>query len=509
MKLLNVITLAAIQAATAKPLDSRSSGLYFDVKKGAKNSVTLERDLISLSIEFGNTIDFFGDRKKPNKFSRQLLQNVADRSGSPTILRIGGNTQDRAIYCEDSRDTIHAVENPDPNDPKQSEALYITFNSNFYHVLNENVPKKSPIILGLNYRNGTIEIAKDEILGAFEILDQRNVMAYELGNEVNLFGDHRPKDYDVHDYAKDMKEWIPQLAAAGPKYDPKFQFGSFAGPQLFKPDMTIRNLVSMGVPQSIPQVEYIAVHGYPWDICSPQSAAQVSINKLLNHTETTNLLQKYSGEITASKSIGKKVHMGETGSVACHGKNGVSNTLGAALWELDYALSGSVAGISRFFFHMGKGDFFYSMWEPLPSPLSPKAHINPTYYTMLFIADLVADLKKPRITAIPLTEKETAAHFAIYDGKKLEKLIFLNLERYEKNQTAPRGSQTYDISSVLGDKVRVRRLTGEESAATTGVTWAGQKVNDSGKVVSKLKLEKLNGGSVTIYDSEAVIVEKN
>lgn len=33
--------------------------------------------------------------------------------------------------------------------------------------------------------------------------------------------------------------------------------------------------------------------------------------------------------------------MGETGSVACHGKFGVSNTLGAALWELDYALSGS------------------------------------------------------------------------------------------------------------------------------------------------------------------------
>ena len=32
--------------------------------------------------------------------------------------------------------------------------------------------------------------------------------------------------------------------------------------------------------------------------------------------------------------------MGETGSVSCHGKDGVSNTLGAALWELDYMLHG-------------------------------------------------------------------------------------------------------------------------------------------------------------------------
>lgn len=70
--------------------------------------------------------------------------------------------------------------------------------------------------------------------------------------------------------------------------------------------------------------------------------------------------------------------MGETGSVACHGKDGVSNTLGAALWELDYTLTGTVAGINRFFFHMGQGDYFYSMWEPLRSQSSAVPFINPT-----------------------------------------------------------------------------------------------------------------------------------
>lgn len=118
----------------------------------------------------------------------------------------------------------------------------------------------------------SLELAEGEIRAAFENLDQSLVMAYELGNEVNLYGNYRPADYDVNVYARDMREWIPALAASGAKYDPKFQFPSFAGPQLFRPDMTIANLVKMGVPQSLPQIEYLAIHGYPWDICSRMSS---------------------------------------------------------------------------------------------------------------------------------------------------------------------------------------------------------------------------------------------
>ena len=181
--------------------------------------------------------------------------------------------------------------------------------------------------------------------------------------------------------------------------------------------------------------------------------------------------------------------------------------LGAALWELDYAFSGSIAGISRFFFHMGKGDFFYSMWEPLPSPLSDKAHINPTYYTMLFAADLVVGLKSPKIAALPREGNINAANFAVYDGNKLRKLVFINLGKHEKAQAVPRQFQIHDVSHTLGKAVSVRRLTGEHSASTTGVSWAGQEIDDSGKVVGQLNLENVYDGLVKVYNSEAVIVE--
>ncbi|KAH6691291.1 glycoside hydrolase superfamily [Plectosphaerella plurivora] len=505
MKATQAIQLGLVQYATSKPFalhhEARSN-----VDRLAEEAVPLAKDLMSLSIEFGNAVDFFGDTQKPNLFSKQLLQNVIDRSGTPAILRIGGNTQDRANFCETCTDTMATVVLNDPNDPKGTEAKNVTFNANLFRVLTENVPAGSPLIFGLNYRNDSLELAEGEIRAAFGNLDQSLVMAYELGNEVNLYGNYRPSDYDVNVYARDMQEWIPALAASGAEHDPKFQFPYFAGPQLFRPDMTIANLVKMGVPQSLPQIECLAIHGYPWDICSPQSAALVDIRKLLNHSETTGLLDKYSGEIKASKSLDKELHMGETGSVACHGKDGVSNTLGAALWELDYALSGSVAGINRFFFHMGKGDFYYSMWEPLPSPKSPIAHINPTYYTMLFVADLVADLEEPRIAAVK--EEDSAVHFAIYDGDKLEKLVLLNLGYFNETSGSERGIQKVDVGSLMGPGLGVRRLTGHHSDATTGVTWAGQSTDDSGKIVGEAQVENACGGYVTLFDSEAVIVER-
>ncbi|KAG8158323.1 hypothetical protein KVR01_012084 [Diaporthe batatas] len=515
MVLVYILFSAAASLAAVVPLSARTEAV-FDVKEVAMKTSPLDKQLISLSVEFGNAVDFFGDAGKPNLFSKRLLQNVVDRSYAPTILRIGGNTQDRAEFCATCNKTFETIVQDDPDDPKGSEAVKVTFNPRFFDVLTYNVPAGSPIIFGLNYRNDSLELAEAEIGAAFEYLDQSLVMAYELGNEPNLYGDYRPPTYGVNEYAADMRQWIPSLRALSPPgVHPRFQFPSFAGPQLFKPDMTIANLVGLGVPQSI-GIDYFSVHGYPYDICTPESAAQVDLRNFLDHNKTLSLIASYGGEIAASRSQGKPLHMGETGSVACHGKFGVSNTLGAALWELDYALSGSTQGIDRFFFHMGKGDFYYSMWEPLPSERFPAPHINPTYYTMLFAADLVSDLPAPQIA--PLTELDTTStvHFAVYDGEELRKVVLLNLDFFNgtisANGTsatdATRPARQFDMGAALGRELRVRRLTGDDSAATDGVTWAGQSINGDGAVVGELRVEKITDGVVTLLASEAVIVER-
>jgi hypothetical protein len=76
--------------------------------------------------------------------------------------------------------------------------------------------------------------------------------------------------------------------------------------------------------------------------------------------------------------VGADFHIGETGSAACQGKDGVSNKVAALLWEIDYALYAATLGVDRIFFHNGVGDFYYSMWEPVAVNSSSPAHINPT-----------------------------------------------------------------------------------------------------------------------------------
>jgi hypothetical protein len=72
----------------------------------------------------------------------------------------------------------------------------------------------------------------------------------------------------------------------------------------------------------------------------------------MNYTTTISYFSQWSASIAAAHSVGLAVNMGETGSVSCHGKADVTNTMGAALWELDYVLHGAVLGMHGVYFHM-------------------------------------------------------------------------------------------------------------------------------------------------------------
>lgn len=105
-------------------------------------------------------------------------------------------------------------------------------------------------------------------------MNQSLILAYELGNEANLYGSYRPSSYDVQAYARDMREWIPSLRRQKPSANAKFQSPSFAGPDLATKGMSIARLVELGMPQALPEIEYFSLHGYPYDICTRTSHAR-------------------------------------------------------------------------------------------------------------------------------------------------------------------------------------------------------------------------------------------
>jgi hypothetical protein len=63
-------------------------------------------------------------------------------------------------------------------------------------------------------------------------------------------------------------------------------------------------------------------------------------------------------DITAADAAKYDYVLGETGSVSCHGKRGVSDTFGNALYMINFMLHGASIGIKRFFFHNGICSFY-------------------------------------------------------------------------------------------------------------------------------------------------------
>lgn len=125
---------------------------------------------------------------------------------------------------------------------------------------------------------------------------------------------------------------------------------------------------------------------------------------------------------------------------------------------------------------------------------------------MLFVADLVSNVSSPRVAPMPDLDTDTAVHYAIYGGNELQKLVLLNLEYFGGGSSRP--SRVFGAARQLGTRLKVRRLTGASSAATRGVTWAGQSVDGNGVVVGDLKAEIVEDGEVRLGASEAVIVER-
>lgn len=106
---------------------------------------------VSYYSRFGNTIDLSGDVGKPNISSLQLKQNVVDKCGAAPVLRLGGNTQDKTVFCEDCPDTLHSFIELDPNKLLSSEAVNAIINKPFFQVRGENVPPETHSIFGLGF----------------------------------------------------------------------------------------------------------------------------------------------------------------------------------------------------------------------------------------------------------------------------------------------------------------------------------------------------------------------
>lgn len=172
---------------------------------------------VSYSIEFSSFIDFAGNTSNPNVFSDNLLNNIGRISGTKPHIRVGGNTQDYAVFNKSQTEPLIGIYN---SAITEDYPTTITIGPGFFdsyhtwpgtkYVHGFNLGRNSSTA-----RQGLIDSAPY----ACKALENGRLLHWELGNEPDLYktsaqGPVRPPTWDEQDYVDEWVNYSREIRAA-------------------------------------------------------------------------------------------------------------------------------------------------------------------------------------------------------------------------------------------------------------------------------------------------------
>ncbi|KAL0954722.1 hypothetical protein HGRIS_003675 [Hohenbuehelia grisea] len=485
--------------------------------------------LLSFSIEQDRWTDWVGSTSR-NQFFFNTLDNLKQLSGSPPQIRIGANSEDHTNFNSGAV-FAQAVFPPPTATVPYPEATNITVGDTYYETA-RFLPPGTHVTWGVNLGQNNITAAVLEaqsIRNAFAssaVKDAGIVLDFvEIGNEPDLYRNNglRSNTYNVTQYTQDWIRFAKNVSVAAgitTSSHTKFLGASFAGSSHgagFSPQAIFAAGILDSQPGSL--ITTISQHRYSGSFCT---GSEGLLQDLMSKDTIRGNLTVFAPDIQAVRAKGLDYVLGETNSYSCHGAPGVSNTAGAALWTLDYALFAPQIGISRVFFHEGIG-FKYNLIQPatltrstldaspLPAPLPP--HIQPQYYAAIIAAEAIGSSGATRATELVVNDALVAG-YAFYEGNSLKRAVFINEKAFTRS-SANRTSVTIDLNFTSGGSaprlMTVKRLQIGHADDTAGLTWGGQTYEtDSGRVSGRLSVETTSTrDGLVLQDTEAVLMTFN
>ncbi|POR38839.1 Beta-glucuronidase [Tolypocladium paradoxum] len=490
---------------------------------------------VSYSIEFSSFPDFAGNRSNPNTFSYNLINNLGALGGTRPYIRVGGNTQDYALYNASQEPALVGVVDPSrsPDYPTTIHIGRAYFES--YRTW-PGVRFSNGLNMGLGgTRPAGWQTLVDTVPLACEALGGR-LYTWAYGNEPDLFstsaqGPVRPPAWDEGAY---VWQWLNATAEIRRQVDrfcpemgpPRFMAPSFAG---VDNRLSARKTWEAGLDQN-EDIEFFSTHNYISGATSPGVTLQ---GTLMNHAVTTQSVDRHTAEYASifpdAPDSAPPLIFGETNSLYNQGKPGLSNTFGAALWGVDFNLYSASVGVRRVHMHQGT-NYRYQAWQPISTDKGSVGTKAP-YYGSIAVAAMVAPSNKHpvRISSIPLSSDVHEAAYAAHSSGQLARIAVINMHAYNTtvdgagleplpSPDARRSRRyTFAVEGVRdGQTVRVQRLLANGSDAITGITYDGWSYNwdlDRGKPV---RLHNVTVGetmrvqkgevSVQVPDSSAVLL---
>ncbi|KXT00100.1 hypothetical protein AC578_5818 [Pseudocercospora eumusae] len=458
---------------------------------------------VSFSIEFSSFPDFAGNSSAPNTFSNNLLNNLRELQGTKPYVRVGGNTQDFAIFNSSQEVALIGIVNPDisPDYPSTLTIGPAYFES--YQTW-PDVKYSHGFNLGKNSSAARKALVDSAPFACKTFLDNKKLLSWELGNEPDLFpGKVRPANWTESQYVAEWLKYTREIRNAMEDACPelttdaryKYIAPSFAGTGNNKLDPLQAWNAGLDTDNDI---SIISSHNYISGANIPGVTLQ---GTLMNHTSNIASVAKH---ITSRKSLHPHLPyiLGEANSLYNQGRPGLSNTFGAALWAIDFNLYCAAKNLSRVHMHMGT-NYRYQSWQPIDTDLVSKGTKAP-YYGNIGVAAFLGRSEETRVVNLPLGgDEERESAYAAYKnhknpakGASLKKLIIINLMAYNSSDSnhqenlasfpRPVEIYTFRLSSYMGKEIKVQRLLANGSDAISGISFDGHSYNfelDEGRPV--------------------------
>jgi hypothetical protein len=453
---------------------------------------------------------------------------------------VGGNTQDKTTFVLNQTQAIINTYDPKVSSDYPAKVLIgPAFFESYANLAN------STFIHGFNFAKGgnctaCINNVLDHAITACQALGNR-ALAWEYGNEPDMYGfiGERPSSWNEEAIYPNWRTGKDALTAAFKQHCPsssvavKYIAPSFAIPFKFMDPIRAwkggfdkdENLLAFGQHKYVsPPIQCVesglsnADSSYVGVSTDPGLTLRSS---LINHTYTLQSLSNMT-RIMDGVSLPPQTPfmLTETNSLARQGLPLVSDTFGAALWNVDFALRAASIGVQRLHMHQGV-NYRYGSWQPIETNRSVKA-TKPAFYGNIATADFVGradgDLRVMEIDLMDGSKVEEQAAYVAFVGDVLQRLAVINLAQWNATETEQRPTRQYEFQTSGGVKeARVKRLIADGTDSYSGVTYGGFSYNlelDNGRPVrlnnvTDVEIVPIGADGrlvITVPDSSAAIV---
>lgn len=379
------------------------------------------------------------------------MQNVGARAGTGPLIRIGGNTQDTAIYNNSSPKPVEKVSeqtyNPDNGAPVTPDLEYSKV---LFDIMEANLQAlNSQLIFGINMVQINADFTNPMVSDLSSELRSR-LFALLVGNEPDRYvlTGARPAGYDIPQYLDEWGDLTSRVSSAASDLDSKI----YVAPNVCC-DWTTDQLIEQNnmLNRYKDRLKAISAIQYPQSLCSV--IPTYGHAGYLNQTMINTFASYDSDAVRYSVSNGLPFLLVEFNTASCIGVKGVSDAFTSAIWSVNAALQMAYRNHTNVLLHTSGQSTLYNLFTPPAFDANYTSwRTGPIFYSLLVVAEALApveDMETNTVSSVKdlLAPGDFTAAYAIYEGEDIQKLVLINMAN------DPSGDNDWRVQIPLPDSL--------------------------------------------------------